>query len=145
VFLEASIHDNRDERLSPGNFSFGVGVVETSPRCCSRCQGSETYEKRNQAREGVNGMDVQEQPVIIGGMMCEGFETFADHVRSRQLPKVQVLKRLKQRLVVYEQTYGMSSEAFYRRIAGTPAEDEPEYLLWKMDYEAYVRLMENTP
>ena len=31
----------------PGNFLLGAGVRETSPRCCARCQGSETHEKRN--------------------------------------------------------------------------------------------------
>jgi hypothetical protein len=82
-------------------------------------RASETDEKRNQARKGVNGMDVQAHPVSIGGVMVEGGEGFADHVRSRQIPKAQVLKRLKQRLAAYEQQYGMSAEAFYRRIGGT--------------------------
>jgi len=81
-----------------------------------------------------------EKPLTIGGVTFKSFEDFAEDVKRRQLPKGEVIKRVKQRLATFENTYGMTSKAFYRTIAGTPAEDEPHYLEWKIEYESYLRL-----
>lgn len=87
-------------------------------------------------------MRVKEMPLTIGGRTFDNVEEFAAYVRKRQLPRPEVIERVKQRLTQFEQKYGMTSEKFYQTIAGTPAEDEPHYLMWKMDYEAYMELME---
>jgi hypothetical protein len=88
-------------------------------------------------------MKVKAKPLTIGDKTFESFEEFYQYVMQRQVSKAEAIKRVKQRLAEFEQKYGMTSEEFYRTIAGTPAEDEPDYLMWKMDYKAYLRLMEN--
>lgn len=88
-------------------------------------------------------MKVKEKPLTIGDRTFESFEDFYEYVRQRQVPKDEAIRRVKQRLAEFEQKYGLTSEEFYRTIAGTPAEDEVDYLKWKMDYQAYLRLMEN--
>lgn len=86
-------------------------------------------------------MSVKETLLTIGGVTLKSFDAFAAYVRQRQLPKAEVIKRVEQRLAAFEQKYGMTSEQFYRTIAGTPAEDEPEYVEWKIEYQSYMRLI----
>ena len=86
-------------------------------------------------------MKVVEKPLKIGSLTFANFEEFAGYVKAHQLPKREVLKRIRERLKHFEEEYDMSSEAFYRDIAGTPAEDEPAYLEWKMEYETYLEMI----
>jgi len=85
-------------------------------------------------------MRVKEKPLTIGDRTFASFEEFYQYVMQRQLPKDQVIRRVKQRLAEFEQKYDMTSEEFYRTIAGTPAEDEPDFIEWKMEYQAYLWL-----
>jgi hypothetical protein len=99
--------------------------------------------KNDQLRKGDETMKVKEKPLTIGDRTFESFDEFAQYVLARQVSKEEAINRVKQRLAEFEQKYGMTSEEFYRTIAGTPAEDEVDYLMWKMDYQAYLRLLEN--
>lgn len=87
-------------------------------------------------------MKIEEKPLKIGKLTFNTFEEFAEYVKSHQLPKEEVMKRLEKELKGYEERYGMSSEQFYREIANTPAEDEIDFLNWKMAYESYRELTE---
>jgi len=87
-------------------------------------------------------MKVKEKPLTIGDVTFQSFEDFYQYVMARQVSKEEAIRRVKQRLAEFEQKYGMTSEEFYRTIAGTLAVCEPEYLFWKMDYETYPRLLE---
>jgi len=53
----------------------------------------------------------------------------ADHVIAKMIEELQQ----------YEQKYGMRSETFYALIAGTPAEDHPDFLQWAISYRSYFR------
>ncbi len=86
-------------------------------------------------------MKVEEKPLKIGSLTFANFEEFAEYVKAHQLPKREVLKRLKQELQGYEQQYNLSSKQFYQKIANTPAEDEIDFLNWKMAYESYRELI----
>jgi hypothetical protein len=86
-------------------------------------------------------MNVKEKPLTIGDRTFESFEAFYEFVRQRQLPKEQVIERVKGRLAEFEQKYGLTSEEFYRTIAGTPAEDEVDFIEWKIEYQSYLRLV----
>jgi len=86
-------------------------------------------------------MKVKEKPLTIGDRTFESFEDFYEYVKQRQLPKEQVIERVKQRLAEFEQRYGMTSEEFYRTIVGTPAEDEVDFIEWKIEYQSYLRLV----
>jgi hypothetical protein len=57
----------------------------------------------------------------------------ADHVTAKLLNELQH----------YEQKYGMRSEVFYALIAGTPAEDHPDFLQWAMCYRSYFRALQD--
>ncbi len=87
-------------------------------------------------------MKIEEKPLKIGDLIFASFEEFAAYVEAHQLPKEEVLRRVRERLKRFKEVYGMSSEDFYRNIAGTPAEDEPDYLEWKMEYETYLELLD---
>lgn len=82
-------------------------------------------------------MKIKDKPLKIGDRTFASFEEFADYIKSRQLPKEEIIKRLEKELKGYEEQYGMSSEKFYQGIANTPAEDEIDFLNWKMAYETY--------
>lgn len=85
-------------------------------------------------------MRIEEKPLRIGDLTFASFEEFADYVKAHRLPKEQVIARLKKELKGYEEKYNMSSEEFYLKIANTPAEDEIDFLNWKMAYESYLEL-----
>ena len=51
-----------------------------------------------------------------------------------------VMAKLLAELQRYEQKYGMRSEIFYALIAGTPAEDHPDFLQWAICYRSYFRV-----
>ena len=86
-------------------------------------------------------MKVKEKPLTIGDRTFESFEEFADYVMKRQVSKEEAIKRVKQRLAEFEHKYGMTSVEFYRTIAGTPAEDEVDFIEWKMEYQTYLELI----
>jgi replication initiation and membrane attachment protein DnaB len=86
-------------------------------------------------------MKVKEKPLTIGDRTFESFEEFYQYVMQRQVSKEEAIKRVKQRLAEFEQKYGMTSEEFYRTIAGTPAEDEVDFIEWKMEYQTYLELI----
>lgn len=88
-------------------------------------------------------MKVKEKSLTIGDVTFETFEEFYQYVKARQISKEEAIRRMKQRLSRWEEKYKMTSEEFYRTIAGTPAEDEVDYLIWKMDYRTYLRLTED--
>lgn len=50
-----------------------------------------------------------------------------------------VIAKMVEELQRYEQKYGMRSEVFYALIAGTPAEDHPDFLQWAICYRSYFR------
>lgn len=85
-------------------------------------------------------MKVKEKPLTIGDVTFQSFEDFYQYVKARQLPKEKVIERVKERLSQWERKYQMSSEEFYRTIAGTPAVCEPDFIEWKMDYQTYLDL-----
>ena len=87
-------------------------------------------------------MKIEEKPLKIGDLTFANFEEFAEYVKAHQLPKEEVIERLRKELKGYEEKYNMSSERFYHEIANTPAEDEIDFLNWKMAYESYRELTE---
>jgi replication initiation and membrane attachment protein DnaB len=80
--------------------------------------------------------------VTIGGITFENFEQFAEYVLQQQVSKEEAIMRVKRGLAEFEQKYGMTSEEFYRTIAGTVAEDEIDFWEWRMEYESYLELVE---
>jgi predicted DNA-binding protein YlxM (UPF0122 family) len=86
-------------------------------------------------------MKIVEKPLKLGELTFATFEEFAEYVKTHQLPKGKVIKRLEKELKEYEEKYHMSSAQFYREIANTPAEDEIDFLSWKMAYESYRELV----
>ena len=86
-------------------------------------------------------MKIVEKPLKLGELTFATFEEFAKYVKAHQLPKGEVIKRLEKELKQYEGKYHMSSAQFYRKIANTPAEDEIDFLNWKMAYESYRELV----
>lgn len=87
-------------------------------------------------------MKIEERPLKIGDLTFQNFEEFAQYVKAHQLPKEEAIKRLEKELKGYEEKYNMSSEQFYQEIANTPAEDEIDFLNWKMAYETYREIIE---
>jgi len=85
-------------------------------------------------------MKVEEKPLKLGDLTFKSFEEFAEYVKAHRLPKEEVMRRIRERLKRFEEEHGMNSEDFYHNIVGTPAEDEPTYLEWKMEYETYLEL-----
>lgn len=86
-------------------------------------------------------MKLREKPLKLGELTFATFEEFAEYVKSHQLPKEEVRERLEEELKEYEGKYHMSSAHFYQKIANTPAEDEIDFLNWKMAYESYRELV----
>jgi hypothetical protein len=105
--------------------------------------GSYNRSDQTSIQPGGATMKVKEKSLTIGDVTFETFEEFYQYVKARQISKEEAIRRMKQRLSRWEEKYKMTSEEFYRTIAGTPAEDEVDYLIWKMDYRTYLRLTED--
>lgn len=69
-------------------------------------------------------------------------KAFLAQATSGALSTDHVLANLLAELQGYEQKYGMRSEIFYALIAGTPAEDHPDFLQWAMCYRGYFRAVQ---
>jgi hypothetical protein len=69
-------------------------------------------------------------------------KAFLAQATSGALSTDSVLADLVAELQHYEQKYGMRSEVFYALIAGTPAEDHPDFLQWAMCYRSYFRAVQ---
>ena len=69
-------------------------------------------------------------------------KAFLAKVAHGALPADHVITKLLAELQQYEQKYGMRSEIFYALIAGTPAEDHPDFLQWAICYRSYFRAMQ---
>lgn len=67
---------------------------------------------------------------------------FLAKVTTGTLSTDRTLAKLVAELQHYEQKYGMRSEIFYPLIAGTPAEDHPDFLQWAMCYRSYFRTVQ---
>ena len=67
---------------------------------------------------------------------------FLKKVTQGVLSADRVMTNLVQELQRYEQKYSMRSEIFYALIAGTPAEDHPDFLQWAMCYRSYFRTVQ---
>lgn len=67
---------------------------------------------------------------------------FLKKVTQGTLSADRVMTNLVQELQRHEQKYGMRSEIFYALIAGTPAEDHPDFLQWAMCYRSYFRTVQ---
>jgi hypothetical protein len=67
---------------------------------------------------------------------------FLEKVARGALSADRVLSALVAELQGYEQKYGMWSEIFYALIAGTPAEDHPDFVQWAMCYRSYFRAVQ---
>ena len=67
---------------------------------------------------------------------------FLKKVTQGTLSADRAMAKLAQELQRYERKYGMRSEIFYALIAGTPAEDHPDFLQWAMCYRSYFRTVQ---
>ena len=69
-------------------------------------------------------------------------KAFLEQATRGALSTDRVLADLVAELHGYEQKYGMRSEISYALIAGTPAEDHPDFLQWAMCYRSYFRAVQ---
>lgn len=69
---------------------------------------------------------------------------FLNRVMSGGLSTDRALTRLTEQLHQYERKYNMRSEVFYQLIAGTPAEDHPDFIAWAICYRSYFRTLKAT-
>jgi hypothetical protein len=84
-------------------------------------------------------MKVNEIPIRVKEMTFNSFEDFCQYALAHKESEPEALERLKRELEKFEQRYGMSSEEFYEKIVGTPAEDEIDFIIWAGMYEVYCR------
>lgn len=87
-------------------------------------------------------MKFVEKPITINGVTLNSFEEFCDYVLKRQVPIEEAYQRTLNNLKAFEEKYGMTSDQFAEKIMGTPAEDEPDFLIWGMEYDTYLELKE---
>ena len=83
-----------------------------------------------------------EKPITINDVTLNSFEEFCDYVLKRQISIEESYQRTLKNLQVFEEKYGMTSDQFAKTIMGTPAEDEPDFLEWGMEYDTYLELKE---
>ena len=72
-------------------------------------------------------------------------EEFLEKLQKRDLSKEKAITHLTQQLHEYENKYNMRTEVFYKLIAGTPLEDQPDFIDWAMCYRAYFRTLQSPP
>lgn len=68
---------------------------------------------------------------------------FIRRVSSGTLSADTVIAELANELHTYERKYNMRSEVFYALIAGTPAEDTPDFVNWAMCYRSYFHALQS--
>jgi len=84
-------------------------------------------------------MKVNEIPIRVKERTFNTFEEFYQYALAHKESEPEALDRLKRELEKFEQRYAMSSEEFYEKIVGTPAEDEIDFIIWAGVYEVYCR------
>lgn len=71
-------------------------------------------------------------------------EQFLARVMSREVPdRGKIIKEILEELHAYEMKYRMRSEIFFKLIAGTPLEDQADFLDWAMCYRGYFTILQN--
>lgn len=80
-----------------------------------------------------------ERPVRVNGIVLKNFEAFCDYMLKHQRSEKEAFESLKRELKEFEEQYGMSSETFAETIMGTPAEDDPDFIIWGGTYRTYLR------
>lgn len=70
-------------------------------------------------------------------------EEFVEKISKLELSEDRAISNLSEELQQYEKKYKLRSEIFYKLIAGTPAEDTPDFISWSMRYRSYFRMMQS--
>ena len=70
-------------------------------------------------------------------------QEFVEKIGKLELSGDRAIKELSEELQQYERKYGLRSEIFYKLIAGTPAEDIPDFISWGICYRSYFRLIQS--
>lgn len=70
-------------------------------------------------------------------------QEFVEKISKLELSEDRAIAELSEELQQYERKYRLRSEIFYRLIAGTPAEDTPDFISWGICYRSYFRLMQS--
>jgi len=70
-------------------------------------------------------------------------EEFIEKISKLELSQDQTISNISEELQQYEKKYKLRSEIFYKLIAGTPAEDTPDFISWSMCYRSYFRMMQS--
>jgi hypothetical protein len=101
----------------------------------------DTIERRfwesSQQLEGVNNMPKRKVTPKITK------EEFLARLMSREPNREKVIKKILAELHAYEMKYGMRSEIFFKLFAGTPAEDQHDFLEWVMCYREYLQILQS--
>jgi Rad3-related DNA helicase len=85
-------------------------------------------------------MAIKERPLTINGITFNNYEEFRNYVMSHRASKEEVIRSVEEDLKFYENKYKMSTKEFIEKIAGTPADDEPDFIVWLSNYDTYKRL-----
>jgi hypothetical protein len=70
-------------------------------------------------------------------------QEFIQKVKNGSLLVNHVISKLAAELNTYEKKYNMRSEVFYNLIAGTPAEDTPDFINWAICYRSYFQTLQS--
>jgi len=70
-------------------------------------------------------------------------EQFLARVMSHEPDREKIVKEILQELHAYEMKYQMRSEIFFKLFAGTPLEDQPDFLDWAMCYRGYLQIFQS--
>ena len=85
-------------------------------------------------------MAVKERPITINSTTFNNYGEFRNYVFTHRAHKEEVIHSVEKDLNFYEQRYHMPTSEFIKNIAGTPAEDEPDFISWIIHYDTYQRL-----
>lgn len=85
---------------------------------------------------------VKENSIIrLNGKTFQSYEEFRNYMLSPPPTKQEAINDLKRILNTYEEKYNISTEAFAKKVIGTPAEDEPDFLNWAIHYDCYSKIV----
>ena len=70
-------------------------------------------------------------------------EEFVEKISKLELSEDRAISNLSEELQQYEKKYKLRSGIFYKLIAGTPAEDTPDFISWSMCYRSYFCMMQS--
>ncbi len=70
-------------------------------------------------------------------------EEFLARVMSSEPDREKVIRKILEELHSYEMKYGMRSEIFFKLFAGTPVEDQHDFLEWVMCYREYLQIFQS--